>query len=674
MMGYTINGQDDKVPKISLTYGILAKAFQDSIVLRWAPNSPNVLPAHLESGVWIEQITVSGEYPYKMSSWQRITKEPIRPLPIEAFNNDISKKNEYAMLGAQLFYGKLPKSSSTSEILQIKEQASVLTSLFSMAMLGCDYSPVAAQMLGMRQVVKVKIKENEKIFFRIYSAFNNPLFQVDTSMAFSTYGEWEAENSPKFITAMSLEKQVELKWPFNKELYRWSGFNIERSIDNKSFTRLNKKPYIVMSSDHNMDIYYRDSVQNYIQYYYRVQAIDPFGDPTGFSEIVACQGSDKTPPSEMVLNEVHNNENGINLSWKFANGKPDSDLDHFIVMKGNAVDHIVDTIKILPNSTFTYFYDQKAKIKSTYFEIVAVDTAGNYSSSNPVRYFIPDTEPPAVPKQFTASIDTMGIVRLNWQLDTLDELLGYRVFRKNDLNHEYVSLQQGFLTTTSFTDTLSLQNLTKEIYYAVAAIDLSYNMSTLTQPAKLIKPDKIPPIAPEIIQYNLQSKSATIQWSRSPSDDLAYYQLYRKEESGDMVIIEKNISINQTQYTDTSLINRKKYIYSLKSVDQSGLSSEFSFPLEIIAYVNNSIKKISLTWLTENKKLGFTWADPNTKPEFYIVFKDTGNGLEQFKSVEPGKYIFFENSPPPAKVRYGLQAVYPNQLKSDIFTLDWNNH
>lgn len=666
-----LEGQINEVPKISIKYGIIAKAFPDSIVLRWAPNSANALPAHIEAGVWIEKLTVSGKYPYKMSNWEKVTKQPILPMPLDAFNNDATKKNEYAMLGAQLLYGKLPASPAVNEIQNVKDQASMLTSLFSMAMLGCDYSPTAAQMLGMRHVVKIKIKENEKIFFRIYSAYKQALFQVDTSMVFSTFGEWESLNTPQFLTAKSKEKEVELRWPFNKELYRWSGFYIERSADGKKFSRLNKKPFIIMSPDHTIDVFYRDSVQNYIKYYYRVQAIDPFGDLTGYSETVSCYGSDKTPPGQLVLNETHKQNDGITLSWKFAKEKADSDLDHFIVKSGTAVDHIPDTIQILPKNTFSYYFNQKAKIKSTYFEIVAVDTAGNVTSSNPVRYFMADTEPPKTPEGFTAKIDTSGVVHLSWKLDSLDELIGYRVFRKNNINHDFVCLQQGFLSATEFSDTLALNTLTNEIFYAVSAIDMSYNMSQLTSPVRLLKPDKIPPIPPQITNYKLNSKSATIQWGQSPSEDVASYELYRKDDTGTTILLSKNIDLNQTEYTDSTLADRKRYTYYLKSIDKNGLSSAYSFPLEIVSYVDKSIKNISLSWLSEREKIGFKWNDPNPKPAYYIIYKDLGEGIQQHKSVDAEQVQFYENMNKGNHIRYGLQAIYPNQKKSEIFTLEW---
>lgn len=664
-------GQQAEVPKISLKYAIMAKTFKDSIVLRWAPESPNALPAHIDAGVWVEKLVVSGKFPYKLGKWQRITPTPILPQPLEAFNTEACKKDEYTMLGAQLLYGKLPSIPTHTGFKGVKDQTEMLTNLFSLAMLGCDYSPKAAQMMGMRQVVKVSIAENEKIFFRIYSAFDNPMFQIDTGMTFTTYGEWGAQTAPKFLTAKSQEKMVELVWPCNRTLNRWSGFNIERSGDGKNFTRLNKKPFIIMSPELDINMYYRDSVSNYVKYYYRIQALDPFGDVTDYSESVSCYGSDKTPPGRLVLEENHGDGSGITLKWRFENNQPAADLDHFVVKTGPGVDYIHDTLKILPKSAASFEYPVRAKVKSTYFEVAAVDTAGNYSSSNPVRYFIPDTEPPKAPVGFKATIDTAGIVRLSWQLDTTDEIQGYRVFRKNDPKHEFTCMQQGFLKETVFTDTLALNTLTKDIYYAVAAIDMSYNMSKMTETIKLIKPDKVKPVPPQITHYKLRDRSVTLQWTQSPSDDVDYYQLYRTDEKGSTVLVAKNLRADQLEYTDSALTAKARYTYYLNSTDKSGLTSENSFPLDILAYTNNPGKIIALRWLSEKEKFGFKWTDPNPKAAFYIIYKDTGSGLQQYKSIDSDQSKFTEETNKQTKVRFGLQAVYQNQQKSDIYSLEW---
>ena len=122
--------------------------------------------------------------------------------------------------------------------------------------------------------------------------------------------------------------------------------------------------------------------------YYRIEALDPFGESAGYSEIVMGYGKDLTPPSEIVLNEKDNNGQSIQLNWKFVNGKADADVKHFIVKKGNEINNIKDTLLILNKNTYTYTDNFKATTKSTYYEISAVDTSGNVSYSNPVLSLI----------------------------------------------------------------------------------------------------------------------------------------------------------------------------------------------------------------------------------------------------------------------------------------------
>ncbi|MBK8819289.1 MAG: hypothetical protein IPN49_09450 [Saprospiraceae bacterium] len=667
--------QTNEVPKIKLKYGIIAKTYPDSIVLRWAPDDANALPAHIESGVWIERLKVTGKRPYQVSKWEKLTANPITPAALEAFNNEASKKNEYEMLVAQLMYGNLPQTVSKSEIEDVKDKASMTKSLFSITLLGCDYSASAATKMGLRYTIKEKIKEEEKIFFRIYSAFNHPLFESDTTITFSTYGEWDVVTNPKYLTTTSKEKAVELSWPHNKDLYRWAGFNIEKSNDGKNFSRLNKKPFLTMTNDRNTTVYYTDSVVNYIKHYYRIEALDPFGESAGYSEIVMGYGKDLTPPSEIVLNEKDNNGQSIQLNWKFVNGKADADVKHFIVKKGNEINNIKDTLLILNKNTYTYTDNFKATTKSTYYEISAVDTSGNVSYSNPVRYFIPDKEPPKVPENFKGTIDQNGMVKLTWDTDTLDQLAGYRVYRTNQVNHDFVCLQQGYLSTNEFYDTLSLTTLTDEIYYAVCAVDISYNHSKRSAPIKLIKPDKIPPIPPQIVHYNLGDGTANIEWSHSPSNDVVSYEVTRKLLSDTTKILKKIIAKENTKFEDTGLVHGEMYEYSIVSIDKVNLVSEPCFPLTIKAYTNKSTEELKLSWLADKEITGFTWNNLRKKPIFYIVYKDIGSGLEQYKNLPPSATEFSEpDKNKHDKLRYGIQAMYENQVKSEIYILDWKSN
>ena len=81
------------------------------------------------------------------------------------------------------------------------------TNLYYLSLLSADYDVMAANSYGLRYVIKTKSIRMKNCFFRIYSNFNHPLFQIDTTMTFVTYGEWEAHNSPDNLYIKTGKKQ-----------------------------------------------------------------------------------------------------------------------------------------------------------------------------------------------------------------------------------------------------------------------------------------------------------------------------------------------------------------------------------------------------------------------------------------------------------------------------------
>ena len=658
---------ENSVPKIEIKYQIMAKAYEDSIVLRFAPTSPNALPAHIESGISIEQKVVRGKFPYQISDWTLINQTPIKPWPLTAFNTEVYKKNKDMLLVAQTLYGNIP-STKSDEISKVKEQTEALTNLYYLSLLSADYNAIAANSYGLRYVIKTKIESDEKLFFRIYSNFNHPLFQIDTTMTFVTYGEWEAHNSPDNLYIKNREKAVELSWPVNRELYRWSGFYIERSDDGINFKRVNNKPFLVFRNDTKYEAQYVDSLeQNYHKYYYRIQAIDPFGDLSSYSQIVEGMGVDLTAPGPLSLEENSDNGNGIMLKWKFTD-KPPSDLNHFVIKKGNYINAITDSIATIQSGTYNYFYTEKAKTKSTYFEVHAVDKAGNVRASNPVRYFLPDTEPPLAPKGFVAKIDTYGVVTLRWSPDTLDELVGYRVYRKNAADHKFVCLQQGYLNDTIYHDSLNLKTLTDEIFYAVCAIDLSYNHGKMTETIKLVKPDKVRPYPPNIIDYKIAEDKIWFEWTNSPSEDVVSYTIIRQIlGEGEATDVKKDIKPNEHSFVDTDIIYNKIYQYTLVAIDDAGLASEPSFPLTVKTYLNGTTEELVVKNIDKKEGNGIQWNEPKVKPGYYIIYIDEGKGMMQYANAGPDDTRYLDKGKV-LNAKYGIQAIYSNQVKSKIFT------
>jgi hypothetical protein len=77
-----------------------------------------------------------------------------------------------------------------------------------------------------------------------------------------------------------------------------------------------------------------------------------------------------------------------------------------------------------------------------YYYVNAIDTAGNTSSSRIAYGLIEDTIPPAPPVALEGSIDSNGIVTINWEKNSELDIQGYKVFFANADYHEF-SLKTG---------------------------------------------------------------------------------------------------------------------------------------------------------------------------------------------------------------------------------------
>jgi hypothetical protein len=64
------------------------------------------------------------------------------------------------------------------------------------------------------------------------------------------------------------------------------------------------------------------------------------------------------------------------------------------------------------------------------------------------------------------------------------------------------------------------------------------------------------------------------------------------------------------------------------------------------------------------------WVKPKEPVSFYILYKDSGKGLMQYKSFNNNEFSFSETIA--GKTRYGIQAVYDdNDMEEKIIESNW---
>jgi len=192
------------------------------------------------------------------------------------------------------------------------------------------------------------------------------------------------------------------------------------------------------------------------------------------------------------------------------------------------------------------------------------DFLNDYMDTFPAAGTPPDTTPPSVPGDVTATLSADGgSVDVSWSASADNVgVTGYDVYRDGT----EIATVGG--TATSYADSGVADPMGDS--YAVDAFDAAGNVSAQSEPAAVA--DVTPPTVPTGL--TLQSATVTsISFRWSPSTDnvgVAGYYIYR---DGSMVGTSATSS-----YTDTSLNNGTAYTYEVSAYDAAGNVSGTSAP------------------------------------------------------------------------------------------------
>ena len=196
---------------------------------------------------------------------------------------------------------------------------------------------------------------------------------------------------------------------------------------------------------------YRDEeLENYQLYTYRFYGYNIFGERILFAEVEAMP-RDRTPPEPPRLKTLQHHAPGeVLLEWEM-NDPPAPDLMGFVIGRGDAPngDFRIIHPELLPENTRSFTDTTFIEGQLNYYVIQAVDTAFNVSSSIPVAVTLIDTIPPAVPVWVSGEIDSLGVVTLEVERNPESDLMGYRLFRANDPDHEFSVIFEGFVDDDS---------------------------------------------------------------------------------------------------------------------------------------------------------------------------------------------------------------------------------
>lgn len=649
---------------------LLAKSNGKVIILRWSPTDAQLWLYGNKQGYVLERYTMTRGKELLKSPERKIISTPVfKPKPLAQWEAN-ADKNDYSAIAAQAIFGSsfdvkaAAKQSSVVDVInKVKEQEQ----RFSFAVLAADLSFKTATLSGLA-FKDSTIKPDEKYLYRLFVSSQEQM-KSDTALFFISLADTTSAVPVHGLRGHFENKTVKLEWPREIIEREYSGFIIERSAgDTKNFSALNKIPFIGFSDAPRSNFQFVDSLPAYeTQYHYRIRGVTPFGELGPPSESVSGK-SFKPLNARAAINEAKEESMKVLLKWKVT-GETSLIKGFFIERSADEAGEYLTLNKepVQPNErSFTDGLPES----TNYYRIKTVGQHGEATLSMPYLIQLADSIPPLPPMGLEAKIDTLGIVSLSWKGNTEKDLNGYRVFRSNFKNAEYSQLSNAPVKSTVFKDTISLKSLTGKIYYKINAEDKRHNPSGFSEVIEIIKPDRIPPVAPVFKIVKSVLGAVNLEWTKSASDDVELYIVQRKSKTeANWSEIKKILANDSLIYRDTQLDGSKDFYYSIIAVDKAGNRSGSSNPIlakAIPEVYKKPMENISYEIDRGEKKIRLKWDYANGNVTKYVIYRSVQDDpLSLYKSIS-GKNKIFEDTELSMNTSYTyrIKAVFDNGSES----------
>lgn len=622
----------------------------DSVMLRWIPSTHALWQQGNSSGYKItrfgmdEYLDLAGQ---DLSGKGIVIAENVKPLS----KNDTMWNHLAKTIPASSFvYSAVYAPGKPQSDPKKREQQENMNYGFSLK--ACDDHPGVAKAAGLFFIDRTA-KKGEQYVYRVE-------LLRETSGKHGPAGVGAADEKQSVLFAVEnpsgqfRNKSMRLTFDVTKTREQYSGYIIERSEDSIHYTRVNEVLLSFVRSQYETEkheLTYEDTIpQNEKFYWYRVRGYSYFGIEGPPSATVRGQGKEEWNAYPLPDTCYSPDNKRVIISWSIPTLRDPAKLKGVIVLRNDKVAGVYSPLTAIPVLDTT-FIDTAARF-TNYYMLAAISTDNDTAFSFPVHAQLQDNDPPAVPELLSGTIDTNGTVHLKWNVVTSPDLKGYRVFRCNSLKEEFVEVSDSVIKTNSFADTITLQTLTRDVYYSVRSVDHVWNNSDFSAPANLKRPDKIAPVAPLVKAIYHTDSSIVIGWINSSSDDVASKELLRKSSSGSEIIKTFAGNDTTTTFTDQNADPGALYTYELTVTDSSGNAITLVFPtVNFSPRVRPALKGFTGEANLEKRTITLKWNLPTAPADRIIIYKGKeGEQVRSFKTLSGTATSYIDNQLYPGNV------------------------
>lgn len=650
----------------SLGTVVTARAYGDSIVLRWAATEFAPWKLGLQYGYCITRIcddlTVENDETDEKEGNDGIDtlEHRFMPLTLEQMQQRFLPTDSMAGVAAQMMW----KAGSTLEDVMKTAKASgqgngmsAVMDLYDEQQTRYAYALMIAEFRAdLAEAMCMRYTDRNVVKGRHYSYYITPLIPIDELR--TNTGTVELDNipyvhppfEPEVTDSVSSGNDVILYWPLNAGGY--TAYDIERRTPGGEWKQLNNRPFITYSSD-DFPAYqnqYTDKVEELGNYEYRIRGYDSFAEKGPWSPVHSVHHGDIIPPMPPTITYMHVDRSDsvdVFVDVHFFKDSLEADLIGYKIFYYNEITSdnwipLHDDL-IAPNDTVKRV--QINDLPSGMIVISSVDEAGNMASSMPKPIVLDDVTPPVAPSDLEYTMQPSGVVELRWSPNPERDVRGYLLYAANDTTHAWQQVKGlGVIRDTVAYDTTVVTGLNQRyIYYRLKAVDYAGNSSPFSNVLQVQRLSYDKPIACVVDTVWQNDSTVFINWRTQAEHNVIAYRMYRRQKSDDspwiivQVVDASKVTGNIVHTEDRPPIDRKnRYFYAIEAISSAHIVSDLSYPVGVRHNgpdVMDVPVTLAATYDSKARQLVLDWDTSADAPEGYWCYVEIDRGNGQFEPL-----------------------------------------
>lgn len=621
----SLKGLADQTAENKAFLKFFYKVSDGDVLLRWIPQNPDLWQRGLEEGYVLEKYLIHDESGQAKQLVYK-TREPILPMDFASWKGN--PDDDQLKLLKELIY--IDNNDETwmedhypADIYDERKK-NRSRFLFSNFIQNSNFEYTVSAGCG---YMDIDVNMGETYLYRIYLADDN----ADNATEILINPGVPSEGPLPQLVCQSGSEQVNFSWNTKDFLDHYYGYTLSWSEDGINFQSMTDAPFFNIY-DHMDTVGFFDDFhykwnwpQKDTTYWFRLRGADYFG---GYSEhFSVCSGAGYQPItfSPVITKSTQSDSNYAFIKWKLEQ-EFETLVEEFQVFRADSMDGIYRPVLTgIPSGHRTI--SVRMKELTNYYRIVAVPENGPKVSSFPCLVMGIDETPPVAPVNFTASIDSAGIVQFNWNPNKESDLAGYIIYKSYVREADFARINAKPIKQTGFLDSVNMQSGNELVFYKLQAVDKVNNRSAFSEVLKVKKVDVFPPVEPHIHSLKTFEDHIEVKWYPSGSKDVSLHKLFRKNlngEGGWALLDEYPQESRSNVFKDFQVELGDQYAYTLLAVDDDGLESDFAQIAtgKLVDYkLMPSIEDIQLQYVPGGEKVVLTWNYPIGKSCEMAVYK-----------------------------------------------------